>query len=262
LLHGDRQEALLVGLLKQQPRMEAPMPDASLIRSVVSNILQEYSAAAQPEQTIGAVASRNAYQAALTGGAGAHVPYDTATAQTAMASVAEQLQVVSGSHDVPAATLKQADLPALNSHYLIDQLVQRIAAGARQHENSITLQLHPPALGKLQIDLSVVDNQIRAIVIASSSQVKYALEHSIDQLRSALQHHNLEIEKFSVHVEQDANQFASLLRERNGQRSRKTPMAATGIAPNQADEGQGISATIHRMNSRVSADTTRINVFA
>lgn len=116
-----------------------------------------------------------------------------------------------------ATTPPPAEQPGLNAQYLIDQISARIASGTRTSENHITLQLHPPTLGKVYVDLSLHDHQLRAVVFAENHHVKHVLEGSIDQLRAALEQHNIEVDKLTVDIGGQGNQFASLLRERSGQ---------------------------------------------
>lgn len=118
---------------------------------------------------------------------------------------------------VLSATVAAPEQPGLNAQYLIDQISARIAAGTKTTENRITLQLHPPTLGKVYIDLSLHDHQLRAVVFAENQHVKHVLEGSLEQLRAALEQHNIEVDKLTVDVGSQGNQFASLLRERAGQ---------------------------------------------
>ncbi len=123
--------------------------------------------------------------------------------------------------DLSSPTLKTINTPALNPQYLIDQINDKISATMKKGGSSVTLQLHPPSLGKVDIELSMHNNQLRAVIVAESAQVKHTLELHIDQLRTALEQQNIEIEKFSVHVGQDGSRFSSMLRERQGEKNTK-----------------------------------------
>lgn len=104
----------------------------------------------------------------------------------------------------------------INSSYIIDQITEKIYIGVSRGRSRISIQLHPPSLGKLQIDLSMNQNQLRAVIIAESSQVKQILESNLNQLRACLESQNIEVDKFSVSVGQENKQSASFFKDQNG----------------------------------------------
>lgn len=133
---------------------------------------------------------------------------------------------------------KTSEKLPVNSNYLLDQISGKINAALKNGENRVSMQLHPPELGKINIELSMKDNQLRAVVIAETVQVKQVLESNIEQLRNTLEVQNIEVEKFSVHVGQDGKQFASLLRENNQGKGNKQ----TGEGDSEQGEG-GVPST-------------------
>lgn len=116
--------------------------------------------------------------------------------------------------------VKASFAPHINPAYIVDQLLDRINAAARHTGQKISIQLFPPELGKIHIDLALRDNQLRAVVIAESSQVKQMLEAGIDQLRSGLESQNIHLDRLSVMVAgengQSFERFAAHLRDNGG----------------------------------------------
>ena len=114
----------------------------------------------------------------------------------------------------------------INSSYIIDQIIEKINIGVSRGQSRINIQLHPPSLGKLQIDLSMNQNQLRAVIIAESSQVKQILESNLDQLRACLESQNIEVDKFSVSVGHENKQSASFLKGQNGKEKKDISLQA------------------------------------
>jgi len=134
------------------------------------------------------------------------------------------------SADASRIILKEPLRPAV----LVEQVAVKISTGLKQGQTRMILQIHPPELGKLDVGLSVKNNQLQAMIIAETAQVKHMLEANLDQLRGCLESQNIEIEKFSVHVgNENRQQFASLFREQK-ERSWKGA-AAAGIKAGAGD---------------------------
>ena len=65
------------------------------------------------------------------------------------------------------------------------------------------------------------NNQLQAIIVADSVQAKNILESNINQLKTALEGNNIEIDKVSVFVGNEENNFASQLREHKNSQMQK-----------------------------------------
>ncbi len=105
----------------------------------------------------------------------------------------------------------------VNSTYLVDQITEKMTMGVRNGQSRVNIQLHPPSLGKVQVELTLNNNKLSAMIIAETPHVKAVLESNMDQLRTALQNANIEVESFSVDVGRDGGQFASHLKDQNNQ---------------------------------------------
>lgn len=141
-------------------------------------------------------------------------------------------QSAKAEHAVKAPAAEQTSQPAI-----LSQVADRIVAGIRRGESRLTLQIHPPSLGKVNIDLSIKNNQLRAIIIAETVQAKMLLDANLDQLKACLESQSLDVEKVSVEVGYDDRQFASTLREQRDRERRSMMSSADGI-----DESQRVRA--------------------
>ena len=130
----------------------------------------------------------------------------------------------------------------INQSAVIEQITGRISIGLKQGETKLTLQLYPPELGKLNIDLSMKNNQLHAVIIAESGQAKQLLEHNIEQLRTCLESNNIDVEKISVLAGQDNRQFASHTRDQSGRSSKNMNLKNDG-------DQSGIASEIDSLNN-------------
>lgn len=110
---------------------------------------------------------------------------------------------------------------AVNYSSILNQVSEKINYTLGKGESRVTIQLNPPALGQVNVNLSMKNNQLQAIIVADSVQVKNILESNMNQLRVALEGNNIEIDKVSVFVGNEENNFASMLREHRNSQSQK-----------------------------------------
>ncbi len=84
---------------------------------------------------------------------------------------------------------------------LFDELVQsfRLRAGGRR--SSARLQLNPPELGRLDVDVRVVDERIEIDVRTQTKAARQLLEGRAATLTAALEQHGIHVERFEVSAE-------------------------------------------------------------
>jgi len=128
----------------------------------------------------------------------------------------------------------------INPSYLLEQITEKVHLAAGRGRSRVTMQLYPPSLGKLEINLTIKDNNLQAVIVAESAQVKNVLDSNLDQLRASLESQNIEVEKFSVTVghDQKDNQFASLLKDNHGRSGRGLSETQGTVDQNQAEENE------------------------
>lgn len=135
----------------------------------------------------------------------------------------------------------------INPSSVIHEITDRINMGVKRGEFRLALQIHPPSLGKVHVELSMKDNQLRAMIMAESTQAKQLLDANIDQLKTCLENQNIEIEKISVHVSPENKQFASFLKEQKN-RGKKSMMEGPSAEKIVIDEQEGVVNSLHPMN--------------
>ncbi len=138
--------------------------------------------------------------------------------------------------------------PQVNPSVMIDQISSRINSGLRHGETKIALQLHPPSLGRLNIDLSMKNNHLQAVIVAESGHAKHIIDANIDQLKAHLENHNIEVGKITVFADQGSRQFTSLDREQGGRKRKSMTLrsAVENVSPG-LNEGNVSSVNMNLM---------------
>lgn len=108
-----------------------------------------------------------------------------------------QAQSADYSRDV-AAPARTAAPPSVER--VVEKLVQVVQAGGPQERHEVTIQLDPPALGKVHLKVLVEDTKIHVALFTTTNEAKDLVDSHSSQLRSALHQHGLALEQFSVEV--------------------------------------------------------------
>lgn len=74
-------------------------------------------------------------------------------------------------------------------------------------ENRVSIKLHPPELGKVQVELVMKDNQVNARINTENVAVKEVILTNLDQLKSNIENAGISVNKFDVEVGGFKNQF-------------------------------------------------------
>ena len=85
---------------------------------------------------------------------------------------------------------------------IIQQMVQRAEIQNLKNRQEVKIQLKPEHLGHIRMNISTENHQVIVKVMAEIPAVKQAIESNLQQLRSGLQQHGLDIHKFDVFVGQ------------------------------------------------------------
>jgi len=108
--------------------------------------------------------------------------------------------------DTPVAT-KQV-LPRPFETQIFSQIAEKAALNIKKGRNEMRIDLKPPALGHLRMHISTENDLVILRISTQTPMVKEILESNINQLKTALQDHGLQIEKFDVLVFQDSHEHA------------------------------------------------------
>ena len=84
---------------------------------------------------------------------------------------------------------------------VVDQVGEGIITNIQQDNREARLYLTPPELGKLDIQLVVESDRIRAHIVAESADVGALIQSHLPELKQALQTHRLDLETVRVDVQ-------------------------------------------------------------
>ncbi|MBN1907225.1 MAG: flagellar hook-length control protein FliK [Deltaproteobacteria bacterium] len=85
----------------------------------------------------------------------------------------------------------------------LPKIVEKMLIMFRAGEYQSRLQITPPELGRLDIDLTIKNGRVQANLSAESSAVKEIIEANLNQLKQQLNSQGLTIDKFNVMVSPD-----------------------------------------------------------
>lgn len=102
----------------------------------------------------------------------------------------------------PASIDNNTDLRPLYKYIepekMMQQLSQRLIHASHLGSHTARIRLKPEELGELSMDISVMDNSVKAVVSVDSNDVKEIIEANLHKLGEELKNHGLRIEEFTV----------------------------------------------------------------
>lgn len=116
-------------------------------------------------------------------------------------------QVTGSTFSEAIDTIEQSQKPAQDflPTYLVDQVGKQISRALLKADRVIRLQLKPPELGAMKIEMDIKDNLLKLEMITESSAVKELLLSNIHELKNALIEQGIKIEELDVQVKHDFN---------------------------------------------------------
>lgn len=90
--------------------------------------------------------------------------------------------------------------------YLIDQVAKRISGSVLRGERVLKLQLKPPDLGSIKVQMDLKGNSLKLGMTMENSSVKELLLSNIHELREALAEHGVKLESLDVQIDHSPNQ--------------------------------------------------------
>jgi flagellar hook-length control protein FliK len=146
----------------------------------------------------------------------------------------------------------------LRPQVIIPQVVEGASNLLRSGSGRVTITLHPPQLGTIDMDIQVRDNKVSLLMLADNHEVKQVLESSLTQLRNALSDQGLQVDRVDVLVQdRSGNEFAGLLHERG------SSSESRGQAESSGQNARGAEADSGETRRSMDTDESRlVNVFA
>jgi flagellar hook-length control protein FliK len=102
---------------------------------------------------------------------------------------------------------------------LMSQVGKQISRSILRGDQIVRLQLNPPELGTIKIKLDIKDNTLRLAMIAEHHSVKELLLNNIHQLKEALLHQGVKLDKVDVQIDYNFGQSLNGSKEGTNGRS-------------------------------------------
>ncbi|MFW2330684.1 MAG: flagellar hook-length control protein FliK, partial [Nitrospinota bacterium] len=124
------------------------------------------------------------------------------------------ITLLKGESSAPKSLLLKSDPSGIDINSpkvessIIDQIVLKGRESIRANSVSqMTISLNPPQLGRIDMKVVVVENRLKAFIVAESSEVKAILDSNIDQLRAKLLKEVSAIDEISITVADEQSGF-------------------------------------------------------
>lgn len=125
--------------------------------------------------------------------------------------------------------------------YVVDQVARRLGLALKRGENQVRLQLRPPHLGSIQLEVSMKDNILKVAMMAEHHSVKELLTSHVHELRQAFAEQGIELQKIDVEVghHHSGQSMSNAQRDLNEARARRRNMAsASGGLESEVDSAE------------------------
>ena len=121
------------------------------------------------------------------------------------------------------STVKQNQKPLAGNllpSYLVDQVGKQLARSVLRGERVIRLQLKPPELGTVKVEMDMRGNILKLGMIADNSSVKQLLLSNVHELREALVEQGVKLDRLDVHIDYEFNQSLAYSKGSPGDRQK------------------------------------------
>ena len=125
-----------------------------------------------------------------------------------------------------AGRTPRSGLPSRLSETVLRQVTEKMIYQARNNQHRLKLQLSPPQLGRLSINMTVKNNTLQASIVAESSMVKEALDEQVSLLRDNLAKQGLDLVKFDVTYQDQKRDTGSDRQDGKSQTARRVLASA------------------------------------
>ena len=104
--------------------------------------------------------------------------------------------------------------------YLVEQVGRQIARSLLGGNRVVRLQLRPPELGTVKVEMDIKEHVLRLGMITENSSVKELLLSNAHELRDALVEQGVKLERLDVQINHDSNQSLAHTKEHPGEEQR------------------------------------------
>ena len=130
--------------------------------------------------------------------------------------------------------------------HVIDQVGRQLGLALKRGDNQVRIQLKPPQLGSIQLDMTLKDNMLKVAMIAEHHSVKEVLMSHVHELREALVEQGVELQKIDVEINHNfGRSMANAHRNLNGPHSGRGGLTSVSSAAENAPMGTDETTPAH-----------------
>ena len=129
--------------------------------------------------------------------------------------------------------------PVFNIDDLADQMVRHAKLSVKKGVSEIKIQLVPPHLGKMTLNIKIENNQLLASVRVDTAEAKQLVQDNLHQLRETMAERGVEIQKFDVSVNQEFRDQMNLYKWNGNDYKRNGNNENQNSRNNQNEQAQG-----------------------
>jgi len=132
--------------------------------------------------------------------------------------------------------------------HLINQVGRQISRSILRGERVIKLQLHPPDLGSVKVEMDIRDNVLKLGMIIENSTVRELLLSNAHELRHALVEQGVKLEKLDIQINYNFGQTLTNSKEssKQNQREAKGTRPMSSIGENGSEQPQNMQRIMLR----------------
>jgi flagellar hook-length control protein FliK len=153
-------------------------------------------------------------------------------------------------------------LPRDTQTDVIRQIVDRMTLRSDRGQSQMHIKLKPEFLGDLRLQVTTENHHVMIRITAESPAVKEMIEQNLQFLKTELQHHGLQIDKFDVFVGQDQETWKHRQQQNASHESRQGKATHTHKRSMAAMAESETPLTNHRMGGQDPTGLKEVDFFA
>ncbi|KPK16685.1 MAG: hypothetical protein AMK69_26105 [Nitrospira bacterium SG8_3] len=141
--------------------------------------------------------------------------------------------------------------------HVVNQVGRQMAFAIRRGETQVRVQLKPPNLGSIQLDMVMKDHVLKVAMITEHHAVKELMMSHVHELRAALVEQGVELQRIDINIDHHFGQsLANAQRDLNGAHSwRSNLLSASGTLESGLERAEEV------IQANVSSDAL-VDMFA
>ena len=118
-----------------------------------------------------------------------------------------------------------------------NRLINQVRLNRGTKTSSATIRLDPPEMGKLKVDVRMVEDVLSVRIETAKPEARQVLQERAGELLAALKEHRIEVDKFEV-VHKDDQVTDQMPDDPDGKANGGRESATNDTAGNEAEEGK------------------------